>query len=424
MKAKWAISLVVIFAAVLIMALPVQAAEKIDVAAFHSVVIAVDGVDKVAVANPDIADVMVMSSSEIIIIGKTPGVTTLHIWSPSGRTSYEVEVGTNDQLIANDIKAILGYPNIKVSKVNKSVILEGTVNDQYQKARAEKVASAYGEKVVNLLELTNPKQVKIEAKILEISRDKLDNLGIKWGYAPDTAPGVFYAGQSTKNSISSEKNKFGWFGSYADINAQVDALVQNGDAKILSQPNMVTVSGEKANILVGGEIPVPVSVQNGQIAVTWKEYGIKLDIAPEVNAEGLIASNVKAEVSSLDYSNPNTMIELGSNLVLPALKTRKAETVVTLTSGQTMAIGGLISSEESKYIYKFPFLGDLPILGKFFTSSSTTSNRKEIVILMTPTLVDPVQYNPTMSLGMKGFVSENPWGDKTNADNKQNSATK
>jgi pilus assembly protein CpaC len=385
-----------------------SAAGSITVAINHSLVMNMANVWRVAVANPEIADVVVVSESEILVVGKTSGITTLHTWSVNGHESFEIEVGDNNSMIANNIKNILGYNDVKVSKVNKTVILEGKVNDQYQKSRAEKVAEAYGEKVINLLELTNPKQVKIEAKILEISRDKLDNLGIKWGNNPATAPGVFSAGQSAIQSIPSQRDLFGWFGSYDDLNAQIDALIQDGHAKILSQPNMVTVSGEKANILVGGEIPVPVSVNNNQISVVWKEYGIKLVISPEVNAEGLIASNVKAEVSSIDYTNPKAMVDLGNGLIIPALKTRKAETVITMPSGKTMAIGGLISSDDSKYVTKFPFLSEIPILGKFFTSSSTSKNTREILILMTPTLVDISEYSPSMTLGMKGFLTENP----------------
>lgn len=386
----------------------VLAAESLSVAVSQSRVLNFYGVERVAVANPDVADVMVVSGSEVLLVGKAPGVTTLHIWSTAGRSSYLIEVAADDLPIANQIKSILGYDNIRVSKVGKTIILEGKVNDQYQKSRAEAVAGAYGEKVINLLELTKPVQVKIEAKIIEIDREKSKSLGIKWGNGTgsDFAPGAFSFGQSFN---SSGTFNIGSLGKLGNINGQISALEKNGVAKLLSQPNMITLSGDKANILVGGQIPVPVSVQNGQIAIEWKDYGIRLEIAPLVNAEGLISSQIKAEVSSLDWNSPNK-IQLGSNMFIPPLKSSKAESSIALSSGQTMAIGGLISSQTSKDIAKLPFLGDLPIIGNLFKSTSFNRNETELLILITPTIVDPSEYIPQATSEMKDFVQENPWG--------------
>ena len=155
-------------------------------------------VEKVAIASPDIADVVVVSATEVLLIGKAPGTTSLHIWSAGKRESFQVEVVADDVPIANEIKNIIGLDDLKVSKIGKTIILEGKVNSQYQKVRAEKVAEAYGEKVVNLLEMTKPIQVKIEAVIIEINKEKTKNLGIKWGKIHGLrSPGRFYFGQST-----------------------------------------------------------------------------------------------------------------------------------------------------------------------------------------------------------------------------------
>lgn len=383
------------------------AQEKIEVAVNQSRLLAFNGVSSVAVANPDIADVAVVSGSEIVLVGKQPGLTTLHVWSFSGQESYLIEVGTDDSNIANAIKATLGFTDIRVSKVDKTIILEGTVNDQYQKLRAEKVAGAYGDKVVNLLEITNPTQVKIEVKIVEINRAKIRNLGIKWGNYPTTAPGSFYAGQSISNSVAG--NAFGSFGSYADVNVQIDALVHDGFAKILSQPNLVTMSGDKASILIGGEIAVPVAWEDNKLTVEWKEYGIKLEIGPEVNAEGLIYSKVKAEVSTMDWNSPHR-IGIGANISIPPMKMRKAESAISLSSGQTMGIGGLIASDASTDVYKVPFLSKIPILGNLFKSKSFSKEETELLIFITPTIVDPQEYKPSATPAMKDLAAENPWG--------------
>ncbi|MDT8903667.1 type II and III secretion system protein family protein [Anaeroselena agilis] len=408
---------------------PASANEKISVAVSQSRLFNISGVERVAVANPEVADVLVVSGSEVLIVGKQPGVTTLHIWSAAGRGSYDVEVGTNDTQIANDIKAILGYPDIRVSKVGKNVILEGGVNDQYQKLRAEKVAGAYGEKVVNLLEIVRPVQVKIEARVIEINRSKTDNLGIKWGNDP-TNPGTFRAGQTPQkdwkvtygdgssgyvynNALIDSKpygKTWGGHGGYWDVNAQLDALVKQGLAKILSQPNVITLSGEKANILVGGEIPIPIAMLNGAISVEWKQFGIKLEISPEVNSEGLINSKIKAEVSTVDWSSDHK-IGLSQNFQIPPINTRRAEASIALSSGQTMALGGLIASETLKDVTKVPGLADIPILGKLFTSKSFSRHETELVILITPTIVDPREYVPGMTTEMKDMVKEDPYAD-------------
>lgn len=386
------------------------AAESLSVAVSQSRVLNFYGVERVAVANPDVADVLVVSGSEVLLVGKAPGVTTLHIWSITGRSSYLIEVAADDLPIANQIKAILGYDNIRVSKVGKTIILEGKVNDQYQKNRAEAVAGAYAEKVVNLLELTRPVQVKIEARIIEINREKEKNLGIKWGNTdPNGSPGVFDFGQGAMNKNNISGYSLGKLGGYSDVNAQISALIKSGVAKILSQPNIITLSGDKADILVGGQIPVPVGVKDGQITIEWKDYGVKLEISPEVNAEGLINSRLKAEVSSLDW-NSNASIYIYNNMRIPPLTMRKAETAIALSSGQTMAIGGLISSQTSKDVTKLPLLGDLPVLGNLFKSTSFNRNETELLILITPTIVDPTEYIPQATLEMKDFNQENPWG--------------
>lgn len=398
--------------------LPVLANDTLSVAVNQSEILKYNGVTRVAVANPEIADVNIISGTEIMLVGKSSGMTTLHIWYAGGQLSYLVDVSANDLSVASEIQRITGLKDVTVTKAGKTIILEGKTMDKYEKDRAEKIASAYGDKVVNLLEITNPVQVKIEAKVIEISKSKSTSLGIKWGNDV-TSPGSFKFGQSPNSSwtttyhyttpagddasisgttwnqalaTSPESPKrygqiWGGLGGYYDINAELDALISQGAARVLSQPNMVTVSGENANILVGGSIPIPVSNANGQVTVEWKEYGIKLDITPEVNSEGVINSKIKAEVSSLDWSSPH-QVTLGANLKIPPLNMRKAETDIALSSGQTMAIGGLYSNQETKNVVKLPILGDLPILGALFTSKSFEKDETELIILVTPTVVD------------------------------------
>jgi len=379
---------------------------NLAVALHQSLVLSFDGVERLAVANPEIADVAVAGSNEIIVIGKAPGVTTLHVWSRGTRLSYVVEVSPDDSGLGAEIKGVLGYKDVEVSVVNKNVILQGMVRDQNEKNRAEKVASAFADKVVNLLNVAEPIQVKLEAKVIEINRQKAEKLGITWGGSdPTSAPGAFMFGQGMSNSISTKA--LGGLGTYSPLNAKLDALITSRMARVLSQPNVVTLSGEKANILVGGQIPVPVSNSDGKIMIEWKDYGIKLDIEPYVDGTKQITTKLKAEVSTLDWSSDH-QIGIGAGLKIPPINIRKAESAITLESGQTLVIGGLISSESSKDIKKIPLLADLPVIGSLFKSTSFSKEETELIILVTPVIIQADAGQPEIPAQMQEADSESP----------------
>lgn len=392
------------------------APEKMTVGAGQSRTVNMSGLQRAAIANPEVADVVVVSSDELILVGKQTGTTTLIIWSNMGRQTYQVEVAANDPAIANEIKRVLGYPDIRVVKVNKTVILEGTVNDQYQRARAEKIAAAYGEKVVNLLEIAKPVQIKIEARIVEINRTKTQTLGVQY-FSTDTAsPGKFYAGGASTNSRA--PNTFGNLGTFSPITAQLNLLIQEGFARLLSQPNMVTLSGDKASILVGGQIPIPISNLNGSVSIEWKDYGVKLEITPEASLDGTITSRIKAEVSAIEWDS-NHRIPISPSLTIPPIRMRKAETAIALSSGQTMAIGGLISNDITRDVIKIPFLGDLPVIGQLFRSTSFNKGETELVILVTPTIVDPQALVPPLSQDVRDHLNQKPAGGQANVRQNQ-----
>ena len=350
---------IVLCLCMLIVAIPANAfGQNYEVAVNQSQVLNIEGVKRVAIANPAIADVLVVSNSEILLVGKAPGVTSMQVWTDKIPNVYSVHVSGPEYYVG--------------------------------------------------------KQIKIEAKIVEIDRGKIKNLGIKWGNDL-TTPGSFAFGQGVTNSeVGKQWNNFG---SYADILGQLDLLIQNDNAKMLSQPNMITLSGTKANILVGGQMPVPVNNDNGQITVEWKDYGIKLEIEPSINAADLIYTKVKAEVSAIDW-NSNHKIYISTTAAIPPITMRRADSTIVLSSGQTMAIGGLISSEMSKDVKKLPLLGDLPIIGNLFKSTSFSKNETELLIFITPTIVDTTEYVPQATKEMLDEIQKNPWGDVN--DDKQN----
>lgn len=380
------------------------AAEPVEVSLNESKYMAASGITRLAVGNPAIADVQLLSSGDFLLVGKKAGTTSLIVWSDGGRrTEYTVYVAGNDRGMASAIQDAIGYPKVHVQMIKDRVMLRGKVENQYEHDIALKIAGLYtggdDSSVIDLLEMEHPSQIRLEAQIIEINSDYTKNLGIQyWSQTPGSnsssdsstgnsnsgitvgTAGLFYGGED----FSSTRKHGGWLGSHvANVNVTLQALINEGKARILSRPSITTMSGKTANILIGGRIPIPVSDGNGNVSIDWHEYGVKLNIEPVVDSEDKITSKVHAEVSTLDYSHG---VKIDSFSV-PGIATREAESEVNVRSGMTMAIGGLINSEDAKIVSKIPLLGDLPIIGRFFRHTSNTRDKREVIILITPTLV-------------------------------------
>lgn len=401
------------------------------------------GITRLAVGNPDIADIRLLSNNDYLVVGKKAGSTSLLVWSNNGRQEYNVYVSGDDEGTEKAIQKAIGYPGVKVQMMNGKVLLRGKVKNQYEHDSAVKVAQLYlgsgggnassttanGESqgaatdsnIIDLLDMTNPSQVRLEAQIIEINTSAERNLGIQYwsrtigsssnsGTSSDSgnsssddvtrgSSGLFYAGENFYN----RRGSFGWLGShFSNINASLQALVTEGKARILSRPSITTMSGQKANILIGGRIPIPTSAGDGQIAIDWREYGIRLNIEPVVDAENKITSKVHAEVSTLDYGH--SVVE--NDFSIPAIASREADAVINVRSGMTMAIGGLLNSQDGKTVTKIPLLGDIPIIGQFFRHTQKTRDNRELLILITPTLVSD-ETPVSMSQRMKGSYEDN-----------------
>jgi len=396
------------------------------------------GITRLAVGNPDIADIRLLSNNDYLVVGKKAGSTSLLVWSDHGRQEYNVYVSGDDEGTEKAIQKAIGYPGVKVQMMNGKLLLRGKVKNQYEHDSAVKVAQLYlgsgggaassasanGEgqgaaadsNIIDLLDMTNPSQVRLEAQIIEINTSAERNLGIQYwsptigsstGSGSDSgnddltrgSSGLFYVGENFKNS----RGSFGWLGSHiSNMNASLQALVTEGKARILSRPSITTMSGQKANILIGGRIPIPTSAGDGQIAIDWREYGIRLNIEPVVDAENKITSKVHAEVSTLDYGHSVTE----NDFSIPAIASREADAVINVRSGMTMAIGGLLNSQDGKTVTKIPLLGDIPIIGQFFRHTQKTRDNRELLILITPTLVSD-ETPVAMSQRMKGSYEDN-----------------
>lgn len=390
-------------------------------------------IKRVAVTNPEIADVAVVDKRALNVIGKKTGSTSLTVWTADGmRQDFRICVSGVDSGLAETIRKAIGLPKVKVEVVGGKVLLTGTVQNQKEKTLAYRVASLYAggggtddkavertlfdeakvndgfdgdDKVINLLEMVNPDQINIEAEVIEINSKDAKQIGIEYGADSKVgAPGVWYAGESagkTRDAGSHWYTRNWLYTHFSDINARIHTLVTNGHARVISRPNITTMSGKTAGILVGGEIPYP-KMDNNSTSVEYKPYGIKLNLlSPTVDTSGNVTSRVFAEVSRLDWNNAVTV----NGFKMPATVNSSAETMVNIPSGMTMVIGGLLDSNDTKNISKIPLLGDIPFIGELFKYHNDTKEKSEIMILITPRVVN--ETTPVaMSQKMKDAYAE------------------
>lgn len=415
----------------------VLAATPLNVSVNGSQYMEAPGITRLAVGNPDIADVKLLSNNDFLVVGKKAGSTSLIVWSNGQREEYSVYVSGDDEGTERAIQKAIGYPGVKVQMMNGKVLLRGKVKNQYEHDTAVKIAQFYmgsgggandakdtkgtitDSNVIDLLDMTAPSQIRLEAQIIEINTSNEKDLGIQYwspalgdntsGSSSNSnssditrgSAGLFYAGENFKNN--SRGGTLGWFGRrISNVNASLQALITTGKARILSRPSITTMSGQKANILIGGRIPIPTSAGDGEISIDWREYGIRLNIEPVVDAENKITSKVHAEVSTLDYGHGVKE----NDFTIPALASREADAVINVRSGMTMAIGGLLNSQDGKTVTKIPLLGDIPIIGQFFRHTQKTRDNRELLILITPTLVSD-ETPVSMSQRMKGSYEDN-----------------
>lgn len=297
------------------------------------------------------------------------------------------------------VGAYINIPTVNVRSIDGKLLLEGSVESQNDLERVQRIAELFSNNVVSLLDVANPVQVLLQVQVVEINSGALKNLGITWGSIVDNAfsPGSFMFGEWTspvgsKDNISPEdawpfglstSNIISELWRLSPIRALLETLVSEDLAKILAAPSLLTLSGQEADFLVGGEIPVYLGQADGKVVFEWRPYGIKLDMLPTVDTRGRVVLDIRPEVSSLDWNNA---LDIGL-ATIPALRTRRASTHLIVEDGVTIAIGGLIHTTEAKIVKKLPILGDIPIIGGLFRSEKFERGESELIILITPRIV-------------------------------------
>ncbi|MDQ3144857.1 MAG: type II and III secretion system protein family protein [Pseudomonadota bacterium] len=373
----------------------------------------------VFVANDGIADIQVRSSTQLYVFGKSAGETTVYATDKAGRTVYaaNVRVGTNLGSVSEMLRLAMPEASIQATPMNNLVLLTGTVGSPDDVAEAQRLVQAYvGEttQVVSRLRSATPLQVNLRVRIAEVNRSLVKSIGVNL-FTQDATGGTSFGIEQGSGLVAG--NPFSVAGIPGgttlglarkflglDLIGTLDLAESDGLVTTLAEPNLTALSGETASFLAGGEFPIPVSQEQGSVTIEYKQYGVGLAFTPIVLADGRISMRVRPEVSEL--SNEGSLRLNGFNV--PALTTRRAETTVELGSGQSFMIAGLLRNSNTNNIEKAPFLGDIPILGALFRSTSYRRSETELVIIVTPYLVRPV--SGQLALPTDGYRSPTTGG--------------
>ena len=369
----------------------------------------------VFISNDSVADVQVRSASQLYIFGKGRGETTVYATGKGGRVVYSanVRVGHNISSVGEMLNLAMPEANISATPMNTLVLLTGTVSAPEDVEEAQRLVQAYvgeGTQVVSRLRSATPLQVTLKVKIAEVSRTLLKSIGVNLlaesgGIGIMQGQGIFLPppGEVSETGPQVLRNVIGstLFGQGKlfgiDVLSSLDLAETDGLVTTLAEPNLTALSGETASFLAGGEFPIPVSQSLGSVAIEYKQYGVSLAFTPIVLADGRISMRVRPEVSELSAEGSIRL----NGFDVPALTTRRAETTVELGSGQSFMLAGLLRNTNTNNIDKAPFLGDLPILGALFRSTSFRRQESELVIIVTPYLVRPV--SGRMALPTDGY---------------------
>jgi pilus assembly protein CpaC len=414
-----------------------------------------EDVSEIFIANPDIADVQLSNKTTAYVFGKSTGSTKFFAMNSKGKEVFNAQiiVGANLTNLKQLIAAYDPHELVEVTAIPGGILLEGPVDSPKIAEDIRSLAASYlksapgviqgttsstsggssnssgGPVVINRLTIKPPVQVNLRVKVAEVARNVVNEFGVNWqdvigntgqfkfGALGNRAP--FTDIPIATNDVTSIFQKtvpsgvdnisaigFGFRNGNLDLNAALDLLSKEGLVTILAEPNLVAVSGETATFLAGGEFPYPIPQDFGNITIQFKQYGVSLSFTPTVLDGNLISMRVRPEVSELD---PLTGISVfGQNV--PGILTRRAETTVQLGSGQTFAIAGLLKNTVRSQIEAIPGLGDLPVLGALFRSNAFNRGDTELVILVTPFLVEPSSGKemqlPTDGLNYATFVEQ------------------
>ncbi|WP_028629767.1 type II and III secretion system protein family protein [Metapseudomonas resinovorans] len=390
-------------------------------------------VKRISVGNPEVADLLMTSPTQLYLLGRSLGSTNVLLWDNSNRLIDSLDLDVVHDLggVKEKLHQLMPNERIEVFSSQGSLVLRGQVSSAAVMDTAVKVAKSYaaqtssvvqgeGEaaklapaqslEVINLLSVGGSQQVMLEVKVAEIQRNLLKTLDVRfnalhmggnWATGGfNNGQGLGFDGDGFVNPTALLGNGKGFFGQFLSddflFNVVLEAAKDNGSAKVLAEPTLTTLSGQQAEFISGGEFPVPITEDDG-ITIEFKEFGVGVKFLPVVLDEGRINLNLNVSVSELSNANAlsldtglESILGDGVTQIIPSLTKRSAESTVELGNGQTIAIAGLISENTRDFVSRFPGLGDIPVLGHLFRSQSFQNGETELVILVTPHLAKPI----------------------------------
>jgi len=378
-------------------------------------------ITRVLSSNPAVTDTLATSPTQVVVEGKSAGYSSLVLWDDSGQSQMlDVVVDMNISALRNAIES--AYPNHKISAQadGSRIILTGDISDTRMGDDLAKMATLYSPQVLNSLRLVavHERQIMLEVKFAEVDRSALTQFGVNlFSTGATNTIGSTTTGQyggfgqqvindhtgrpglpaSTQQTLTNPLNVF-LFRPDIHLGVVVQALQQRNILQILAEPNLLALSGQKASFLAGGEFPFPViqGTQNlGTVTIQFKPFGVRLDFTGIVGDDGVIRLHVAPEVSTLDFTNALTI----SGFTMPAVSTRRAETEIELKDGQSFGIAGLLDNRSQSQLSNVPGIGDIPILGQLFRSRNINRSNTELLVLVTPHVVDPVRIDAPVQKG-------------------------
>jgi len=361
-----------------------------------------ENIRRVSIARPEIADVEVISPRQLLIIGKSAGSTTLIYWNEQEvPTTVDLTIGINVDQAREDLKKIAPDDAFEVSGWGDTLVLSGTVKAEASQARLVQGAKAYAKNIINLLKVQQLEQVLLQIRVSEVDRNLAKQLGFNLLFRPSIDGGGYRIFASPGGAAIEDINVphesfasvsnifFSTPGGTPKVQALIRSLHDKGALKTLAEPNLIVANGDKGKFLVGGEFPIIIASAAGAGAaasVVYKQFGVMLNFEPKIATNGDIYIKLGQEVSELDFGNGVTI----SGFQIPALRSRKAETGLQLADGQTFVLAGLLDNKVSKKISKIPLLGDIPILGALFRSTRYSNDETELMVIITPKIVRPL----------------------------------
>lgn len=371
-------------------------------------------ITRLSVANPDIAEAIVISPYQVLVNGKTPGAVTMILWGENGESqTFDLYVDVDVMALSQKIHEVFPSEHVRIEASKNVVMLTGQASSAEVADRIYQLVSAEVPKVISLVQVpTAPSegQILLAVKFAELDLTHTREWGFNFFSLPGSTTrtlGVIQTQQfgpfavstipstatATTNLSTSDIMNLFIFRPDINMGITIKALEQNSLLQILAEPNLLTETGKEASFLAGGQFPFPV-IQGGAagsvptVTIQFKDFGVRLNFTPTLTADGKIDLKVAPEVSTLDFNNA---VQL-QGFLIPAISTRRVSSEMLLKDGETFAIAGLMDNRVQQVLNKLPWLGDIPILGKLFQSWSHTKSHSELLVLVTPHIVNP--YGP------------------------------